>query len=655
MNPDEDIKEIQDATAPELFFPGPIKIVEALANKHNFRTLPEIGTDREPIYYFNGQIYERAEELIKEEAHSEYIHQWIDMKANSNNKELNARLESALNRGPSANDINEVLSMIRRTTFTRDEMNPTNHIPFRNGLLNLKTRQLEPFTPNFFYTYQINANLLDKHVTMKDTPKFSYLLGTAFYQKDIPMILTYSAYSFHPDFPQHKVLFVLGRQRIGKGTVARVLQELMPKGSGSISLARLLTSERFTFTGIEGKNLLIDSETKRKFRRGTVLEWSAFCNLFGKDVLSVEPKGHEAHDYVSRAKGIFLGNLPFIPVDSPPAITRMLLVITRNEPPKRVIPDLDKLIMESERDLIATLLIQILFKLSDRNFVFPGQISDDQTAQLLDKLADPVENFIEEETEYDEDHSSPVDDAYSRFQEWCKEKGIPTISRQTFVKKFGHAYPKKRAGPRGNRTYIFSNCYLYETDVKVNDQVGHGLDYAKTPKITAFAGSVTRVQHEYTEPPAEEEEVAGHDIRYSAHKLDTASNVSGTREIKGLVNTKSVSNLNQGEMSDDSKNDHNDVTHSTNSSLHNEPKEKKSFSISDGNMIRDQLLNMGYLLDSRETGLSIFGQKYTLAIRTPKHEDMNKLLYVLSRAGFIQQNTGAMGYLFFSKDLTDIS
>ena len=37
---------------------------------------------------------------------------------------------------------------------------------------------------------------------------------------------------------------------------------------------------------------------------------------------------YEAHDYVSKAKGIFLGNLPFISIDSPHEIARMLVVVT---------------------------------------------------------------------------------------------------------------------------------------------------------------------------------------------------------------------------------------------------------------------------------------------------------------------------------------
>ncbi len=117
--------------------------------------------------------------------------------------------------------------------------------------------------------------------------------------------MSYPVYTLYPDFPVHTFLFIIGYERIGKGSLLRVLMGLMPKGSGSISLSRILTAERFQSQGVEGKNLLVDMETRRKFRKGAILEWSAFTNLFGKDVLSIEPKGHEAHDYISKAKKYF--------------------------------------------------------------------------------------------------------------------------------------------------------------------------------------------------------------------------------------------------------------------------------------------------------------------------------------------------------------
>jgi len=582
-----------------LYFPGPARVVEALMERYKFRTIPEIGTDKENIYYFNGQIWERAEEVIKEEAHREYIRQYrevFETAKKERNKEFILKMERAIDKGPSANDINEVLAMIRRTTFTHDEINPLGYIPFKNGLLNIKTRKLEVFNPDFFYTYQINANLITgRYVTLKDLPIFNYLLNTLFKPVDIALVLSYLAYTFYPDFPVHKVLFIIGRERIGKGSLVRVLMGLMQKGSGSISLARILTADRFQFQGVEGKNLLVDMETRRKFRKGAILEWSAFTNLFGKDVLSIEPKGHEAHDYISKAKGIFLGNLPFMSIDSPPAIARILLVETRNERPDKVVPDIDKKILDRERDGIATLLVEVLFKLIDNNFKFPlpdfvasehgekGLVDrnekaiEDKTAVLLEKLADPVENFIEEAVEEDPNSSTSYDDAYTAFENYCENKGIPTLRRQTFLKNFGFHYDRRRLGPRGNRTYYFIGCKIEPLEKKetkkntkkpyqsvLNEllskdrgslQVGHGVNEQNPLKNTGSDNDSSGVQRGLPYPSRKEGNNNDNNInkenniiynkRVSALKLDTGGNDQKPPENKAPRDSKPVSNLNK--------------------------------------------------------------------------------------------------------------
>jgi len=537
--------------------PGWATVADAIKRKYRVRTIPELGTDKETIYYYNGQIYERAEEILKSEAHAIYVRSWTEILNRTTNQKVFETLESALRKGPSTGDINEVLNNIRRTTLSYEQMNPDSHIPFLNGLLNLKTRRLEPFTSDLFYTYQINATLLSRYVTLQDVPLFNSLLNTVFYEPDIPLALSYGAYAFRPDFPVHKILAVLGRERIGKGTFVRVIQGLMPKGSGSFSLSRILTGERFQFTGVEGKNLLVDSETKRKFRRGTVLDWSMFCNLFGGDTLSVEPKGREAHDYVSRAKGIVLGNLPFIPVDSPPAVSRILVIETRNERPKRVVPNLDEKILSNEGDLIATLLTQIMFKLEDREFMFPGQLTDDATADILDKLADPISNFVEEMTEFEEGTNTNVKDAVAAFTEWCDSKGIPPLKPQVFKKGFGRHYEKRPLGPHSEREYFYINCKIFdtETEVKVQSQiqVDPENDAPKTLKISVSGDRYRRDQHECTyirvgkkiKNYDHKNDVNDHDVRVSALMLIPNKECTGEPKTKALGDYKSGINLQQ--------------------------------------------------------------------------------------------------------------
>jgi len=393
----------------------------------------------------------------------------------------------------------------------------------------------------------------------------------------------------------------------------------MPHGSASISLARILTAERFKFQGVEGKNLLIDMETRRKFKRGTVLDWTAFANLFGEDVLNVEPKGKESHDYISRAKGIFLGNLPFINIDDPPAVSRILLAETKNKRPKKRFNEFHEVILDRERGKVATLLVQILFKLKQNNFEFPlpgfiirkhkqqirimielyektvpielrspehelfpfkkeiklevdNEKIDDLTGEILDKLADPVENFIEEMVEEDPEARISCDEAYEAFQDYCSRKGITVLKRQTFLKNFGYHFGRRKLGARGNQTYYFMGCRIepYEKndeqeEVEIPDQkiliemfpelkgsiqVGYALNDKNSLKNSGsennsngirLASSTNRVRNEREN----ENKEYNNNKKDIAHKLDTGRNNQKPPENKVPEDNKPVSNLNE--------------------------------------------------------------------------------------------------------------
>lgn len=372
---------------------------------------------------------------------------------------------------------NEVVnSIIASNICDVKTMNPKGYIPFRNGLLSLTDWQLKPFTPELFYTYKIEANHLNRHVTLRDAPMFNKYINEVYYPDDIPMILSYYGYSLQPSFPVHKVLFVVGKERIGKGTGGRIMKGLLGKGYGVIELHKILLAERFQFSGLMGKNLYVDSEITRKFRRGTVADWRNFNSLFGGDVISNEEKGHEVMDWVSLAKGMFFGNLPLFFIDNPAAISRILMVVTKDAREGKRIPDLDVKILDAERDEIATLLTQALKGLVARNYVFPGEKTNEETAEIIEKLADPVSNFQEELMEPAENHNEPVVKVYEAFTNFCEAKGIPVMSKQTFTRKMGFTYPKKKVGDRNDRYYAFVGCVLSQSEEENTKtiQVGHG-------------------------------------------------------------------------------------------------------------------------------------------------------------------------------------
>lgn len=441
----------------------------------------------------------------------------------------------------------EILNSIKARSLTPlSSMNPNTHLPLWNGLLNLRTWELEPFSPSLFFTYQVQGNYLGSHVTLHDVPLFAKYLNDVYQPLDIPLVLSYLSYSLYPGFPVHKVLFIIGRERIGKGTTARLMKGILDSGYGSVELSKLLQADRFQFTGILGKNLLVDPEIKRVYRKGMHTDYRNFNSLFGQDILQFEPKGREARDAISSAKGIFIGNLPIMVIDNPAALARTIVIETNSERDGGVIPDLDKKMLEGERDEIITLLLQVLKSLSLGGFKFPHEKSYDETADLMEKLSDPVGYFIDEATSISPGSEIEVTAAYDLFSEWCKIKGIPVITKQTFTKRFGSIYPKKKLGPKTKRVYKFTDCEIQiSDDFDDSKEVGHRLE-SENPLNSAVSGAIDNgVQLRYTTPPMTRPKSKDDlYIRDSVPKLDTDKNDSQTSVEQPPGEHQLVSNFN---------------------------------------------------------------------------------------------------------------
>jgi phage/plasmid-associated DNA primase len=691
--------------------PGPRSVAIALAEKNIYKTVkePENRRRNERVYQYMEGFYVPAEELIAANAHTEWVTAWEKIRDMSTDKDTIDTAEKALRKGPTQGFINEVIDQIRRTTFVDpDTINPGGYIPFANGLLNLNTRKLEPFTPELFFVYGVNAEYINRPILIDEIPQFYRFMASVFDEHSLALVLSYFGYTLYPGFPVHKVLLILGRERVGKGTAVRILRGLLGSGYGSIQLSKLLVADRFMFTGIIGKKVLVDAEIKRTFRKGTDKDWKAFNELFGSDAVQYEAKGQEGVDYVSKAKGIFIGNLPFFHVDNAAAASRILLVETRNEKPKKVITDLDDKILGAERNEIAVFLIQALFSLIDAEFHFPDELDTETTMEKLDLLADPVANFIEERVETVEGVDEPADDVYHAFLEWCNLKGIPSLTSQTFKSKFGFTFKKKITGPRGNRIYVFSDCSLAKSEIGIDRQeklnagsneVDHGNIAPESLKNTGFEDWFKRDQHGYNNPDARKHEHEIHERYNKDHvpKLITENDSPETGEILPPANTKCVINLHgktenppnfdeNNAQNEEKSSDSNDLkktpgTQDTvafneknaETSDHGSEKITKSqpdpansaetpvpdaisnenpVTIDQGKDMIGQLLNPGYHVSHADSGTSINGKFFKIAVTKPVDvENNDRLLRQLQTSGFRLANTGAIGPLIFMAPL----
>ena len=213
--------------------------------------------------------------------------------------------------------------------------------------------------------------------------------------------------------------------------------------------------------------MICDPEISRTFRKGSWPNWRNFNTLFGGDSIQIEIKFKEAQTTDRRPKGLYIGNLPLFKNENAASLNRMLLM--QNKERERETPevtDLHKLILSRERDAIFSLLMRYLRVLKSQNWNFINESSEDATTELLQKLADPIGNWLDECVSYVQGAEIKVDEAFEAFDKYCRERGIPTPPQQTFTSRVGDPYPKKRGGPKGKRFYIFTGLMLEPDEIE---------------------------------------------------------------------------------------------------------------------------------------------------------------------------------------------
>ena len=540
---------------------GPRSVMLWILKKEHVVTKKEEGNDKEEMYLYDNGFYARGEESLRAMAYGRYISLWSEAlnvinqlwktvnKADSDAVDRLANLTGAiddmLKKGPSKAKVDETLAQLRLHTFRNaSEFNPSSHIPFRNGLLCLKDWTLKGHTPELIYLWRVEANLLQDRIadiSLNDCPKYKEFLLGSYEPWDIPMLLQYGGYAFYPSFPRQMVMWNVGRPRVGKGTNARIWKLLNPTGYGAISFEKLMIAEnRFAYQGIQGKNLLVDPEVKRTFKKGARPDYGNFNKLFGGDTVDLEKKGRQAEEYESKAKGLFLANLPLPRIDDEPLLSRVLLVKSKDRviSKEERVENLEEKIVNSERDQVATLFVRFLKVLKSRNWNFVSELSTDATMEIWDMFSNVVQFYLEDMVEYQEGSEIRCDEMYESFKEWCQSKGIPVMKSQSFKKSVGYVYTKTKRGPKKNRYYVFTNCVFADNS---EIEVGHQNNSSENRNIRDL-------YYRYRGCPTyshilEEKKVEENHNKIKAPKLDTGYFSSENPVNKAPEENETVSNF----------------------------------------------------------------------------------------------------------------
>lgn len=331
-------------------------------------------------------------------------------------------------------------------------------ISFRNGLLNLSTRKLGDHTPKLFnlvsVPFDYNANAPQPTAWLRfleslwpDDPE------------SIALLQEYFGYVLSGRTDLQKMLVMIGPTRSGKGTIARVLRQLIGGNCAGPTLAGLGTN--FGLQSLLGKPLAIISDARLGDAPAhTVVE--RLLSITGEDALDVDRKHQSIWSGKLPTRFMILSNeLPKFKDASAAIVHRMVLLQMTKSFLGNENLELDgELLKELSGILLWSLDGLDRLKASGR-FTMPKS-SINSTDLLLD-VASPVASFIRERCIYDPVAYVSVDELYSAWKVWAEENGHHPGSKPTFGRNLFAAESSLESCQRtlgGKRTRCYSGVRL---------------------------------------------------------------------------------------------------------------------------------------------------------------------------------------------------
>ena len=290
-------------------------------------------------------------------------------------------------------------------------------IAVENGLLDVETEEFtKPTLEEMAYysipvTYEPNAKKLDNWLEF---------LKQVANPEDVPMLQEWLGYCLLLDYRFHKVLWIHGDGRNGKGVFDRTIQGMIGKNNVSnIGLEELDGAHRFALAQLFGKLYNSSSEptTNKVFRT------EIFQKISGSDTIKAERKNaNDRIEFTNCAKLTIIGNK--FPKISNPTVAfkdRMMFVKFPNFfSDKDRIPNLENVWLNDSEQKSALLnwMLEGLHRLIEQNG-FTKSKTQEQTEIEFERTSNTIGAFQKEIGIIDKNRVTTRADALDAFVTYC--------------------------------------------------------------------------------------------------------------------------------------------------------------------------------------------------------------------------------------------
>lgn len=310
----------------------------------------------------------------------------------------------------------------QRPRYTEENLS-TEHLNLPNGLLNWRTGELRPHTPEMVVTprlpiaYDPNA----------ECPRIRAWLAEVVGEDAVDFALEVMGYCLLNDQPLHKAVLLYGTGRNGKGTFLRLLTALLGKDNVTGVTPQRLDENRFAAAQLHGKLANLIGDVDPRMFKAT----ETFKQVTGGDMLTAEHKHGQPFTFTCRATIVAAFNeLPRTADATDGFFSRWLVVPFVRSFTGREDRSLDdKLQSDEEMRGLLRYAVEGLRRLMARgNFDEPESVRE--ATRSFREVADPVRAWLAEWEPTSQWLTRPS--VYQDFTEWALANGYFRMGSRKF-------------------------------------------------------------------------------------------------------------------------------------------------------------------------------------------------------------------------------
>lgn len=318
-----------------------------------------------------------------------------------------------------------------------------------NGVFSIKTKELQPFSPDFFFTC---APLPFEYKPDTDCPAIKKFMAEILMEKDIPIVQEMIGYCFLRDMPFHKAFMMIGAGRNGKSTLINLLVTAF--GTENVSKLGLqqIAKGGFVLAHLKDKMINVYPDLPAYALHDT----GYFKVLTGGDWLTVDRKFKDPTSFVNYAKMIFSCNkLPEAKDDSTAFFRRWILMNFPNEfTPENADPHLlKKLTTPDELAGLFNWALEGLQRLYE-NLNFSYSKTTDEVQDQYERLSNSLLAFVKDHVDVDTAGVITKDEFYKKYAIYCRDLNLPIKTKTTVGRNLASHIPVSAGKHGSERAWI---------------------------------------------------------------------------------------------------------------------------------------------------------------------------------------------------------